>query len=78
MVARTAIADMFDRSRAVSAVFSAGMGSAFSGNFLAELFAELLLGELISLTKTNGAASDASGLLNATIAILERRSCNDD
>lgn len=72
MVARTAIADM--RGRSVSACLSTGVRSALFRNYLAKLF----LSRLISLTKTNGAASDASRLLCSAIAILQRRSSDDD
>ena len=73
-MARTAIADMFDRGRLICADLSAGMGSALSRDNLDDVF----LCWLISLTKTNGAASDAGGLLNASIARLQRRSSDDD
>lgn len=73
MVATTAIADSLYRGGSVRALLSAVRRPAFRWSHLTGCF---LLG-LISLTKTNGAASDAGGT-HIAIARLQRRSSNDN
>ena len=76
MVELTAIADAFDRGRSV------GTGRCSAAGMRLALYrynlADILFRWLISVTKTNGAASDASRLFNVTMSILQRRSSDDD
>ena len=73
VVKMTAIADMLYRGRSVRAGTARMMNSALGRSLLS---GRHLLG-LISVTKTNGAASNASRV-HVAMAALQRRSSNDN